>query len=474
MTLIVLAIAVVILLVLIGLKVDAFIALLMTSFITGVLNGMGPEAALKSLLKGLGDTVGSLGLIILFGAMLGKLIEESGAAHTIANALTKLLGLSRVQLALVITAFLVGLAMFFQPAFFILIPLVYTLSTTTGLPLMYLAIPFCAALSVTHGYLPPHPGVTAVAVVLHADVNRTLLYGLIISIPATIVAGPLLAMLFRGLRVKPPARLFRERTFSPGELPGLGVSLISVLFPVLIMLAGAVVTLTIPAGGGLMAAVRFFSEPNVVLFLAVVLGFYTLGLRRGRSLEKLMKESTEAVSSVAPVLFVIAGGGAFKQVLLDGGTGEAVRQLTTQVHVSPDRARLGHRGAAARGRRFRHRGGHNRRRNRVTHRAGERGPARTSGPGHRCRQHHFVALQRLGLLDVQGVLRPQHQADPGNLDRDGSHHRSRRISGRAIAEPTPPRDLGASAGLNVACALLRAVPALMPAPFFLAITANVD
>ena len=239
MTLIVLVIAVAILLVLISLKVDAFIALLVTSFLTGILNQMGPDAALKSLLKGFGETVGSLGLIILFGAMLGKLIEESGAAHAIAGALIGLLGRNRVQLSVLITAFLVGLAMFFQPAFFILIPLIYTLSTTTGLPLMYLGIPLCAALSVTHGYLPPHPGVTAVAVILHADVNRTLLYGLIIAIPATIIAGPLLAMLFRGLRTKPPTRLFRGANVLGRRTSRPWMSLIVVLFPVMVMLAGA-------------------------------------------------------------------------------------------------------------------------------------------------------------------------------------------------------------------------------------------
>lgn len=335
MALIALAIAVVILLVLIALKVDAFIALVITSFLAGILNRMGPAATLNSLLKGFGDTVGSLGLIILFGAMLGKLIEESGAAHAIADALTRMLGLGRVQIAVLTTAFLVGLAMFFQPAFFILIPLIYTLSSTTGVPLIKLAIPFCAALSVTHGLLPPHPGVTAVAVVLHADVNRTLLYGLIIAVPTMILAGPILAVLYRRIRSHPPERLFRKRTFAASDVPGLGVSLAVVLFPVIVMLAGAAVTLSVHGDNALTAAARFLSEPNVVLFLSVVLGFYALGLRRGRSFEKLMKDSTDAIGGVAPVLFVIAGGGAFKQVLLDGGTGDAVRQLAGQIQLSP-------------------------------------------------------------------------------------------------------------------------------------------
>lgn len=335
MALAVLAVAIVLLLILIGLKIDAFLALLVVAFLAGVLNGMSPDAALKSLLKGVGDTIGSLGLIVVFGAILGKTIEESGAAHAIATWLTGKFGISRVQHAVLITAFLVGLAMFFQPAFFLLIPLIYTLSASTGLPLIQLAIPFCSALSVTHGFLPPHPGVTAVAVTLHADVNRTLLYGLIIGVPTMLVAGPILARLVRGIHTQPPARLFRERKFAPEDLPGLGPSLAAVLAPILIMLAGAAIALTTSGGNALGSAVRFVSEPNVVLFLAVLLAFYLLGIRRRQSVESLMKQVAEAIASVSPALFVVAGGGAFKQVLLDGGTGEAVRALVSQMNVSP-------------------------------------------------------------------------------------------------------------------------------------------
>jgi gluconate transporter len=335
MTLIVLAIAIAILLVLIGLKVNPFVALLVTSFLTGLMNGMGPDATLKSLLKGFGETTGSVGLIILFGAVLGKMIEESGAAHAIAGALTRVLGRDRVQLSVVITAFLVGLAVFYQPAFLLLTPLIYTLSTTAGLPLMYLAIPLCAALSVTHGYLPPHPGPTAVAVMLHADVNYTLLYGLVIAIPAVIVAGPLFALFFRRLPNKPPAHLFHERTFSREELPGLWVSLATVLCPVFIMLAGAAVALNLHTQSALTAAVRFLSDPNVALFLAMVVAFYTLGLRRGCSVDRIMRLASEAISGAAMLVFVIAAGGAFKQVVVDGGTGEAIRHVAGRLDLPP-------------------------------------------------------------------------------------------------------------------------------------------
>jgi gluconate transporter len=319
----------------IRLKMNAFIALLIASFAAGILNGLPPDAAMKSILKGLGDTLGSLVIILMFGAMLGKQIEESGAAHTISHALTRMLGKRRVQLSVLVTGFLVGLPMMYSASFMVLIPLVYTLSTTTGLPLMYLGIPLSAALSVTHGFLPPHPAPAAVAIMFKADVNRTLLYGLVLAIPATILAGPVLALFFRKFRNQPPPDLYRPREFRPEELPGLGVSLGTTLLPVLLMLAGAVITLTMKTGGRLASAAQFLSDPNVALFLAVLVGFYTLGVRQGRNMETLMKDAAAAVGGAALIMLVIAGGGAFKQVLLDGGTGEAIKAFTARLRLSP-------------------------------------------------------------------------------------------------------------------------------------------
>ncbi|MGA2119882.1 MAG: gluconate:H+ symporter [Bryobacteraceae bacterium] len=336
MALIVLAISIALLLVLITWgKLNALLALLVTAFFAGVLNGMRADAALKSILKGFGDTLGSLALMILFGAILGKLIEESGAAHTITGALIRAMGPKRIQWAVLIVAFLIGLPMFYNAAFLVLIPLIYTLATETGLPLVWLGMPMAAGLSIVHGMLPPHPGPAAIAVTFHADAGRTLLYGLPIAAIGAIVAGPLWAMFFRGLRTKPPANLHVERKFASGSLPGFLVSVTTILFPVALMIAGSIVALAVRRDNLLTASMRFLSDPNVALFLAVALGCYTLGLRRGRTVEALMKDANSAVSGVAVVLFIIAAGGALKQVLLDAGTGESVKHLTAGMSLSP-------------------------------------------------------------------------------------------------------------------------------------------
>ncbi len=393
MPLILLGASIVFLLVLIGrVKVNAFLALLITAFAMGVANGMAPATALKSILKGMGDTMGSLVLILVFGAILGKLIEESGAAHTISYALTGLLGAPRLQLSVLLTGFIVGLPMIYNASFLVLIPLIYTLSATTRQPLMYLGIPLSAALSVTHGYLPPHPAPTSIALMYHADVNRTLLYGLVLAVPATLLAGPVLARFFRRLSNQPPPELYSERTFAREDLPGLGVSLFTTLIPVLLMLAGAVVKLA-RAGGGIETAAEFLSDPNVALGVAVFAGFYTLGIRRGRNVEALMKSVAAGATSVTMVILIIAAGGAFKQVLLDCGTGESIQALAEAGRHVADPARLGHGRAAAARAWLRHRGRHYRRGHRAPHRPGERRRAGTAGHRHHGRQPDVLALQ---------------------------------------------------------------------------------
>lgn len=168
-------------------KLDAFFSLLITSFIVGLLNGMNIMEVLDSVLTGIGDTMGKIMLILAFGAMLGKLLEESGAAHTITYGLTDAFGLKNVQYAILITGFLVGLPMMYNASFLVLIPLIYAFSSTMKLPLMYLGIPLSASLSVAHGYLPPHPAPTYISFIYEANVNQVLLYGLVPVIPACLM-----------------------------------------------------------------------------------------------------------------------------------------------------------------------------------------------------------------------------------------------------------------------------------------------
>ena len=336
-------------------RFDAFFALLITSFIVGILNSMGMLQILSSVLKGIGDTMGNIILILVFGAMLGKLIEESGAAHTLTNRLTEHFGLKNIQYTILVVGFLVGLPMMYNASFLVLIPLIYTLSKTTKLPLMYLGIPLSATLSIAHAYLPPHPAPTYVSFVYGADINQVLLYGLVPVIPACLIAGIFLSKFFRKIDVQPPVELFEGREFKKEELPGFGRSVLATLTPVILMLFGATIDLVFGKDvdyyklvaesignetlvliiAGMIEIFKFLSDANVALLMAVFAGIYFLGIKQGRKMEDLMKSLGKAASSVAMIVLIIAAGGAFKQVLTDSGVANYIEELASGVEFNP-------------------------------------------------------------------------------------------------------------------------------------------
>jgi gluconate transporter len=336
MPLVLLGAAIVALLILIlRLKLNPFLALTLTSFTLGLCNGMTPQAALNSIIKGAGDTFGSIFLIIVAGAAIGKLIEESGAAVSVSRTFIRFFGVQRVQIAMVLTGFLVGLPMFYNAGFLVLTPLVYAVSIETGYSIIYLGLPLSAALSVTHGFVPPHPGPTTIANIFHADLNLTLLYGIVLAVPATLLGGPVLTRFLKHMKNEPPPALYRHREFKNEDLPSFGVSLTTILIPVLLMLFGAIVNLTVDPTSALAKTSQFLSDANVALMIGFFVAIWTLGLRRGMGMDDVMKQLGAAVSSVAMLLMLIASGGSFKQILLDGGVADVIKAMASQSSISP-------------------------------------------------------------------------------------------------------------------------------------------
>ena len=323
-------------------RLDAFFALLLTSFGVGLLNGMSPLDVLGSVTRGVGATLGSVVLVLVFGAMLGKLLDESGAARAIVGRLAAVFGPGRVPLAMAATGLLVGLPMLYNAGFLVLIPIVYAMGRATGMPLTALGVPLAASLSAAHGFLPPHPAPTYVAFAYGASVNATLFAGLAAAVPACLIAGVLFGrllprvapdargavpailvggVLFGRLRPTrqstPPPGLYVPREVDPATLPGLGVSAFTTLVPVLFMLVGAVVDVTagtagldpfaptfraqlaatVPDAGlrTLVVTAKFLGNANVALMAAVFVALYTLGVRRGRTMDELMAALGRAV-----------------------------------------------------------------------------------------------------------------------------------------------------------------------------------
>ncbi|GAA0482403.1 MULTISPECIES: gluconate:H+ symporter [Tatumella] len=316
-------------------KANGFLALIFVSAVVGIAEGMTPLQVVTSIQKGVGGTLGSLAMILGFGAMLGKLVSDTGAAQRVATTLIAAFGQQRVQWALMVTGLIVGLAMFYEIGFVLLLPLVFTVVAATGMPLLYVGVPMVAALSVTHCFLPPHPGPTAIATIFGANLGTTLLYGMIITIPAVIVAGPVFSRFLRNFEKSPPEGLYNPKIFADHEMPGFRTSIFAAVIPVILMAIAALFELTTPEGNPLRQFFEFIGNPAVALFISVVLAVFTLGLRNGRKIEEVMEMCGSSIASIAMIVFIIAGGGAFKQVLVDSGVGEYIAGMMKGSALSP-------------------------------------------------------------------------------------------------------------------------------------------
>ncbi|HWK98490.1 MAG TPA: hypothetical protein VNQ55_01020, partial [Parapedobacter sp.] len=228
-------------------KISAFFSLIITSLAVGVALGMPASDVIVSIEQGMGSTLGSLTMILGFGVMLGKLIADGGGVQRISTSLIDAFGLKNVQWAVVVIGFAVGIPMFYNVGFVILVPFAFAIAAQTGLPLIYVALPMLASLSVTHGYLPPHPGPTAIGALYHADMGLTLIYGIVVAIPAVFLGGVVLSRMLKDINPNPPAQFMEVAMPHSAETPGFFISLFTGLCPVLLIAAASVLSLVFPA-----------------------------------------------------------------------------------------------------------------------------------------------------------------------------------------------------------------------------------
>ena len=313
-------------------RVQPFIAFVAAALVAALLSGMPLSAVAKSLEHGIGDTVGSLAVVVCLGAVYGKLISDSGAAQRIATSLVGVFGSSRMAWAMTLTGFIVGIPLFYNVGFVLMVPLIFSLVYRSGRPAVALGIPLLAGLSIAHGFLPPHPSPTALVQQFHADLGLTLIYGLIVGIPTLIVAGPLFALTVRDIKADPP-RLFEVEPLPDDALPGTAISFLAALLPV-ILLAGATGASYLPLGD-VAPVVAFIGSPMVVMLVSYVLAVLVLGIVRGKALPDLMKPSETALRDIAPILLIIAGAGGLKQVFIDSGVSAHLGALLGQVPLPP-------------------------------------------------------------------------------------------------------------------------------------------
>lgn len=309
-------------------KLNPMIALVVVSISTGLLLGMPVQKVMTSIGNGIGSTLGGMVLVLALGAMLGKLIADSGAAQRIVLVLMKAFGTKNIQWAVLLTGFLVGIPLFYNAGFVVLIPLVFAIASATKLPTLYLGIPMAAALSVTHGFLPPHPGPIALAAIFKADIGKTLIYGLLLSVPIATIAGVVFPrFILKGKMAVGQVLILPEED---AGLPSAVKSFITALLPVFLIIAGTLGS-TFIATEPLRSVFVFFADPAAALLLAVLISISTYRF----SITEAMESCTEGVKSISMIILIIAAGGAFKQILIDSGVGETVKAITAGLALSP-------------------------------------------------------------------------------------------------------------------------------------------
>ncbi len=315
-------------------KFDSFVSFVIVSLLVALAEGMSIGDAVVSVQNGIGSTMGFIVMILGFGGMLGKLVSESGAAQRITIKLVAAFGKRYIQLALMLTGFIVGISLFYDVAFFIMIPLIFTVAATTRLPLLYVGLPMLAALSVTHGYLPPHPAPTAITAMFNADLGKTMVYGIIVAIPAIIISGPILSRTLSRIQAS-PLQEFSGKLLKEEELPGFWVSFFTALLPVILISISTIAGFILPEDNIIRKVLGYTGNPVIAMLVSVLVAVYTLGLARGRKLTDIMTSLTHSVVSLTVIMLLIAGAGALKQVLVDSGVSKYIGEMLSHSTLSP-------------------------------------------------------------------------------------------------------------------------------------------
>lgn len=317
-------------------KLHPFLGLMLVSISIGVFSGLKLPDIAVTFQEGVGKTLGNLGIVVGLGIMLGKMLAESGGAHVLAQTFIRLFGEKRLPWAMLAVALIVGIPVLFGVGLMLLIPLVYAVARESKVPLMLLGIPLVAGLSVSQGFLPPHPGPMVAIGQLNADVGKTILYGLLIGIPTAILAGPVFATLIAP-RLKVEIGQLGERksaALSPERLPGFGLTLVTVLLPVLLMLVTTISDLTLPKEHPLREWASFIGSPAIAMLVAILFSIYSFGYARGFTGAQILKFLEGCVGPAAGIMLTVGAGGGFTEMLKRGGTGAAIADLVEHAHVS--------------------------------------------------------------------------------------------------------------------------------------------
>ncbi len=317
-------------------KINAFIALMLVSIITGLVAGMDGQSLLKSIQDGMGGILGFVAIIVGLGAIFGEMLEFSGGAKALALDLVSKFGNKKASLALTFTGFLVAIPVFFDVGFIILVPIVYSLSRETKKSMVFYAVPLLTGLAITHAFIPPTPGPVAVTEILNADLGWVIGLGCIVGIPTAFLIGPLFGKLIaQKVDVHPSES--NITTVNGSNLPRFYSILAIIAFPILLIVVKSIITMGIDSGrisnSSFIDFLLFIGHPFIALLLVTLVSLYYLGYKRGADSKKLLQLSTKALGPAGIIILITGAGGVYKQVLIDSGIGSALANALAETHL---------------------------------------------------------------------------------------------------------------------------------------------
>lgn len=314
-------------------RLSPFIALVLVSLGLALATGLPPASIVKTFEAGVGSALGHIALVVGLGTILGKMMVESGGADRIARTVIRFFGARRADWAMMTVALIVGLPVFFEVGFVLLVPIVFAVAARLGQRPMRLGLPMAAGLSVVHAMVPPHPAAMLATQAFGADVGLTVLFALIVGVPTAAIAGPLYARLIvpRLAPAAPPTMPAEE--LADRTLPGFGVTVATLLLPVALMLLGSIGAMIAVAGSPADQIIRFFGTPVVALLAAVLASYWTLGLAHGLTMETIQRYTNDCLAPTALITLVVGVGAGFGRMLTDGGVSGALVALAAEWRV---------------------------------------------------------------------------------------------------------------------------------------------
>ncbi|GAA4435653.1 gluconate transporter [Pontibacter saemangeumensis] len=323
------------------LKIHAFISLLLASAFVGLAAGMPFMELISSLQAGMGNILGFIAIVVGLGAILGKLLEVSGGAETLAHYIIKAFGESRTTWALMLTGFIVSIPVFLDVGFIILVPIVYALSKRSGLSLLTFAIPLLAGMAVTHSFIPPTPGPVAVAEILNAPLGWVIGFGIVVGLPAAVLAGPVFGKyISKRIKVGPPDFVTYNTDKVLASRQDFWTILFIIVLPLFLILIATSLDMVVGMGelsgdNYWITLFQFLGHPFAALTIATLVAAYFLGIRKGYKAKQLLEFSDKALAPAGLIILITGAGGMYKQILVDSGAGEALAQLFITYNVAP-------------------------------------------------------------------------------------------------------------------------------------------